>query len=459
MPGAPTTWNSTVTVEVSSAAPGDLPVWVDISDTVKPSWSCAAGRQNELSTTEPGVATLVLLNDGRYTTGNPTAYPWWRQARRLRIRETIGYLTVDLFDGYIERPRGSQRIDEASAATPQDAIVTLSAVDLLGRLGKSAKLLSTLGAHIKFHGGVSMAGLWTLGGTDRVWPDAVGMQSPLEVHVADATNLDTDQVSPGNGVVAPADDLNVVHLSYLPPAGQLDLRATTSVALDAGHVLTAVVWVNVESTTATQIFPLTIQVAETPTLTGTIVVSYSLAVEGQVTATLTGMGLTGSITGSAGNLSQPTPIAIRYGYSPNVFELWIRDQVYATTPGGAAPTATTVSEVRFGGLHNGFLGYAQLYVGAATDWTATDMAVQYAMGFSGLERQSTGERIATIADYAGIPTAARDLDRGAAVMSVARLAGQFPADVLDEATATEQGRLFVTGGRLTFRDRRAVYDI
>src|SRR5678815_4427996 len=123
MPGQPTVWNSTITVEVSSAAPGGLPVWVDVSDTVRPSWNCAAGRQNELSTTEPGVASLVLLNDGRYTTGNPTAYPWWRQARRIRIRETIGYATFDLFDGYIQPPRGSQRIDEALAVSPQDAIV------------------------------------------------------------------------------------------------------------------------------------------------------------------------------------------------------------------------------------------------------------------------------------------------------------------------------------------------
>jgi hypothetical protein len=459
MPGQPTVWNSTLTVEVSSVAPGDLPVWVDISDTVKVAWSCAAGRQTELSSSDPGVATLTLINDGRYTTGNPTAYAWWKQGRRIRIRETVGYLTVDLFDGYIERPRGSQRIDEANAAAPQDAVVSVSAVDILGRLSHSAKLISTLGAHIKFHGGQAMKGLWPMGGADRTWPDAIGMQSPLDIRVADATNLDTDQVAPGNGAVAPADDLSVVHLAYLPPAGQLDLRTATSETLEAGQVLTVVVWVNMDSTTTATATPITIQVAETPTLTGTIVVSFNPAEEGVVSATLTGLNLTGTITGSAGNIAKPTAIAVRYGYSPNVFELWVTDQVYSTTPGGSAPTATTVSEVRFGGLHNGFLGYAQMYVGAAADWTSADFAAQYAMGLSGLEWQTTGERVATIADYAGIPTGARDIDRGAAVMSVARLAGRFPADALDEATDTEQGRLFVAGGRLTFRDRRSVYDI
>lgn len=458
MPGPPTPWGTTLTIEVSSAAPGDMPVWVDISDTVRPAWDTATGRQSELSSTEPGRATLVLLNDGRYTTGNPdSVYPWWRQARRVRIRETVGYTTFDLFDGFVERPRGTHRIDEADADAPQDATVAISAVDLIGRLGRSARLISTLGAHIMHHGGPTQRGYWPMGGSARTWTDATGTQPSLEVHVTTATNLTAEAVDPGAGVVASADDLSVVSMTNT--SGHMDLRAPTSVTLEPGETLTAAVWVNVENSTELLLYPITVTVDETPTATGTIVVTYDLAVESDITATLTGMGLTGTVTGPPPKVGEPTLIAVRYSYSPPAFALWVNGYHASVTPAGSAPTATTVSEVRFGEMHSGLIGHAQLYVGVAEDWTTDDLAAQYAMGFDGLEHQSTGERVRTLADYAGIPAGGRDIDRGAAIMTAARLAGRFPADALAEAVETEQGRLFVTGGRLTFRDRRAVHDI
>lgn len=460
MPGQPTSWGTVQTLEVSSAAPGDLPVWVDISALMRPSFESAAGRQTELSSTEPGAATFELLNDGTLTTGNPsTIYPWWRQARRIRLRETVGYYTYDLFDGFIQRPRGQDRISEAAAVTIQDGVVFIAAVDLRGRLANARPFISTLGEHVRFKGGTALKGYWPLGDETLSWPDATGQQPPLAPYVIDGNNLIVSaQLQPASATLA-ADDLAVLKMTRVVPAGQLRLTTgTIAVTLDPGKVLTAVAWLNLDTTTTTAVFPATVLMTETPANTGFIRISYDPAAN-SITATLTTLGLTGTVTGSAATLAQALPVAVRYGFSPNVFELWVRDQVYTTTPGGTPPTTSTVTEVRFADLHNGLVGHAQWYIGDATDWTSAEMTAQYRMGWDALERQSTGDRINTIADYAGIPPSARDIDPGVAVMTAAALAGQLPGNELDRAAETEVGRLGVASNLLTFRDRRSTYDI
>jgi hypothetical protein len=77
--------------------------WVDISSRVR-SFSCRRGRSNELSTTSPGTATIVLDNrdsqlDPAYTSGT-----WFGELlpmRRFRVRATVGVTTATLFTGYV----------------------------------------------------------------------------------------------------------------------------------------------------------------------------------------------------------------------------------------------------------------------------------------------------------------------------------------------------------------------
>jgi hypothetical protein len=83
------------------------------------------------------------------------------------------------------------------------------------------------------------------------------------------------------------------------------------------------------------------------------------------------------------------------------------------------------------------------------------------MGLFGLERQSTGERIRTILQYAGVdPSELGRIDNGASLMQVARMAGRGPMDLVAEAVATEQGEFYADGSGLpVFTGRVRLYNI
>ena len=127
-----TAWTSEVDVrvEVSSAAPDADPVWVDITPWVRTTGrggpiDIARGAQTVLQTFEPARMTLVLDNaDSRFTSGNTTSpyYPWWKEHRRVRVRETVGSKTFDLFTGYVEMPVVTETIEG------RDNLVTIAAV-------------------------------------------------------------------------------------------------------------------------------------------------------------------------------------------------------------------------------------------------------------------------------------------------------------------------------------------
>jgi len=453
MPGAPTEWGTVLTTEVSSAAPGDLPTWVDISDHVKPSWDCAAGRQTELSHLEPGQATFVLLNDGRFTTGNPASiYPWFRQARRIRQRETVGYYTYELFDGYIQRPRGSHRIDEAAAASPQDATVSISAVDLRGRLGNARKFISTLGEHIRFNGGAALLGYWPCNdaGTSTLVASTTEA-GPLRIVHTGAAGVDLAQFGQ---VAGPAGE-DVSFLTLTPPTagGTIALQGTTAAFVDftVSAEVTLACWVRPSGTTVNS----TIQ-ARSDALTTSMLITASTT-QWQLDVTT----LAGST--SIAIAEPPTPdrwqfVSARLNNLTGAVNFYVDTSTTAGAIGAGSAGQLDTVVLQATGAQTGF-GHLQVYGAAAGTWSQTVHLAQYQMGLTGLERQSTGARINTILDYAGIAPTARDIDLGVAVMSRATLAGRLPADVLDEAAETEQGRLFVQGGLMTFRDRHSVYDI
>jgi hypothetical protein len=120
---------------------------------------------------------------------------------------------------------------------------------------------------------------------------------------------------------------------------------------------------------------------------------------------------------------------------------------------GAVNPIQLFDTVYFGGRFNGSIGYGQVYFGANA-YTQSIHDAQIEMARHGLEGQFTGQRVATIANYAGVPATARRLDAGVASMSRATLAGRTPTAMFAEAVETEQGRLFANGdGELTFHDR------
>jgi hypothetical protein len=162
-------------------------------------------------------------------------------------------------------------------------------------------------------------------------------------------------------------------------------------------------------------------------------------------------------------ISAPFPIAIRYGYSPSVFEVWMNATRWVGTLSGSAPVDDTTVFTGVGcsqGRLEGSVGHAQLYAGAAGDFDFTAWQAQIAAAGDGLSGQRTDERIRTILTYASSTAIPAVLDEGSTYMQRASLAGRRPGQLIDDAVATERGRFFVDGsGIATFHARTRAYNL
>lgn len=474
-----TPWGTSIIFEVSSAAPTADPVWVDLSSRVLTGLDIAEGRQSELDDVDPAVFSVRLRNnDGWLTPGNPSSpyVGWWKQGRRCRFREIAGPLGFDLFDGFLEIPENTVGMQEPAGAD-SDITMTLTGVDLVGRHRNSRKMVSTLGEHIVYNGGASLVAYWPLGESDG--PDvntAAGEQWTLTAtkrhnSFASAPFAGTPEINFGASGIAIADDLTAVEFSptsvSVPASDYADSvmltgKRATAVSYGAGQAVTVAGWTRPGTLLAGAAVLTLIEVSLYDS-TG-VVVAYAgvnINSSGQFVGYARGPlnDWTGSVTGPPACSGQPIPVAVRTSFSPAVLELWVRDKVYSGTLTVSFATPTSFDRFDIGERYPGTVNHAQVYIGAPSAWTNTNFVAQYQMGLYGLERQSTGQRIATIADYAGIPAAARDVDPGTSVMQAASLAGKTAAAAWDEARDTEQGRLFAHAGRLVFHDRARIYNV
>jgi len=487
-------WDSTayVTVEVSSAPPDDPnPVWVDITPYVltverASPMTVDQGRQTELSGTDPTRATVTLNNaDGRFLSGwgGSPYYPWWKQGRKMRIRETVGYQTFDEVTGYLQLP-------ETRVGVPVNAdnLVTVSIVDRLARLDVGRKFVSTLAEYIMFNGGTSLKAYYPLNETGTtLYRDALGNFQPLGL-VGSNSSLASQATAPatygqGQGVNPPGDDvgglkltpstvpfgnINAMALGYwlvtLTPGGAVG--SPDHPLIHAGDAVTFLAWVNLDPTyqDAQNILSLQITDASTLNVTSAVLFRHSLintdSNPGYWEAGLfnIGSGLTGSAVGPYDIGGNARLVGIQFSYSPNTLKLWINQYEFIATPTGTLtdPEHFTLSNLI--GTLGGSVSHAQFYIGP---YSRAQFLAQYAAGYTGLSGQYTGDRIRTIAQYAGIPaTLLSNVDDGVAMMTKASLAGQSPTDQMRLAETTEQGRLRMDGrGQLIFDDRIARYNL
>lgn len=473
-----TLWGSTIFVEVSSADPDADPVWVDLTDRVIiPSGvelDSLLGRSTELAGGEPGSGGLLLRNEDDWLTpGNPSSpyYPWWRQARRIRVREVFGHQAYELGDGYLEIPENVITVQQVDGPI-KIMKLTVRWIDVLGRFQTGRRFEGTLGEYIRYHSGSALQGYWPLG--DVASPvESYPAGQPLEktLNPYGSSSAFTDPQDPSltfqAGVPLPGDDLTPPDFQpaidrttipdYAIPMRNYALSGPVDYTLSAGQVLTLVAWIRPDEAIAGGEPLALIQGEASDALV-------NLRWEDPTFATWMGASGYASgwdflLDGVLPGYRRWVPVALRFGFSPAVCELWVGDQVFTATPTITGTADVSFDQVAIGRYWRGQIAHAQVYIGADADWTRTHFLAQHEAGLTGLERQTTGERIHTVLDYAGFPRGRRDIDPGTAVMARASLAGQRPLDELQKATATERGRLFAQGGRVKFHDRIRVHDI
>jgi hypothetical protein len=166
---------------------------------------------------------------------------------------------------------------------------------------------------------------------------------------------------------------------------------------------------------------------------------------------------------SVGAANVPTLLACRIDLLANTMQLFVNGVSFAATVTGTMPSSMLLLSAIVGDAYAGSLGHIQIYDAASTstgDHTVAAHQAQYSLGITGMAGQTTGQRIAILARYAGIPiTDLSYVDPGIAYMQSATLAGQTPLAEMAVAETTEQGRLRTNGqGLLVFDPRTRRYN-
>ena len=471
-----TTWNKLADVRLWAApfnGPDDPDASVNWVDITRPYLlmvgsgqpvSVASGRQSEWQNVNVGTFSATLNNaDGRFTAGNTSSpyYPGWRTGMRLRQTETIGYKTFTTFDGNMLQP-------EAVVQLPNvDQTVVVNATDRLGRLQQSRQFISTLAEYVIYNGGSNLKAYYPLNESRPPLRDLLGGNQPMLVSYgasAAGSASTTPLVQLGQGSGPPGDDLRgpvftplLDANSLLTSYASLTANLTTPITQASGETITVAAWVAVNDVTRDLLIPFAIA--------GTNGMSLEVDRTGSPGFSWALDAVAGSGPPASASVFCPPPlaaaslIALRMTLPSGVVELW-RDAdtvVTATLSGGAVPSSASWNQIRAGQYINGTVTHVQVYVGNGAYPRSMHLA-QVAAGHDGLSGQYTGQRITTIAQYAGMAAGDMDIDAGTSRMQRATLAGRTPLDVMQEAATTEQGLLHAAGRRLIFHDRLRRYN-
>jgi hypothetical protein len=463
------TWEGRGVFEASSADPdSSSPVWVDLTPYVNDVVmvpSLTTGRQNDLDQSEPSQLQMVLNNsDDRFTFGNALSpyASWWGPGGKCRYREAIAGTTMDLFVGYLEVPT------EGLITAGVEQRVGISAVDQLGRLGSARPFVSTLTEHITYNGGSALRAHWALNDPSASTAGAslIAGVGPI-VQVTNYNDTPTaNQLLWGARQGPDGDD--VAYVQYNPTqavvasgaysGGPRLARRDVDVPLTSGQAVAILGWIYIPFD------------ATHPTGPGQVLVSHAndfLPPTFSLRADI-GTGWQFFCDTSTGSATVTVPaiktdawsaFALILEVSTGNITLCVDGQVANGAIGFA--TSGTLQEIALDGFAGTSFAQIQMYTGSTTQITRAFFTAQYQMGWTGLERQTTGDRIRTIAQYAGISSTGLALvDKGQSVMQAAILAGQTPLEAMRDAERTEQGLLYVDGsGNLVFKDRCTLYNI
>jgi hypothetical protein len=442
------------------------PTWQDIT-----SYALAPGGGPPISipgiTSSTGASdngnrmTVSLDNsDHRFTFGNTSSplSPNWKPGRRIRCYETIAGKRFDLFTGFIQPPETSDWAERGV-----DQYMTVSAIDRLGRAGTGRPMVSVLGEHILYNAGTDLVGYWTMSDPVAPFRPVVGstvLPVLTDSIVGSVSGPDTTMVSYRNRSGPPGDDLTVEKIvPVMGPAGVVAFPLiTTSYALTTSQTLGVSAWVLFDDIANLNQPDDFVFWLSGPSSTNFVLQDRpfnSITAQSQASASIA--TLTPGPTVPRGSW---TLVTMRVTLPSGLVELWVGPGLTASgTMSGSPPASMTFDTLTVGEETYGSIAHLQIYSGATAITRAMHLA-QYAMGRSGLAGQTTGQRIVTLAKYAGVP--ATDLgfiDPGIATMQQPTFAGKTPLTAMREAETTEQGRLRTNGqGLLVFDPRTRRYN-
>lgn len=451
--------------------------WVDVTsrvDTAGGPFSITAGDTPEASADTGGFGLPIRNHDQALTPGNTLSqyYPNIAPGSRIRVQETIADRVFHRGFGYVQYPEIAAWT-QSSEDSPRDQMITIPVVDRAAWIGQGRTFISTLAEHIIYNGGPALVAYWAM--SESEGPDvnpAVGgpwtlTQTTRTIGGGNSSSAAPPAITYGGAGIAPADDLGAIAFEpslAVDPLTEVDRsfmlagNRPTPLTLGAGQVLTIVCWARLTQITSIASAPIPIALRSSATsdvdaqitMNGGLISGFSDNVSEWV----------GSVAGPPLPQDQPIPVGIRIGFAPAVIELWVRGEVYTDTVTVNTATPAVFDRLEIGDTYPGSINHVQIYLGSAADWTHDDFVAQYEMGLQGIERQSTGERIRTVLQYAGVdPSELGRIDDGASLMQVARMAGRNPMDLITETVATEQGEFYIAGdNRPVFADRVRLYN-
>jgi len=440
-------------------------VWTDVTgyvDTVAKPISSTSGSTPE-TTGEPGSLELVLNNTGyRFTPGNTLSALALTSGLPIQFLDTVGTDEFPLFTGFIEFPE----IEAFANSANKDQTIRVTAVDLLSRLERSETFVSTLGAHIMSSPpAANLIGYWPLADPvarfASVVTDGDAVAPDLQANAGGPTLV----ISPQGGPELPGDDVSPLQVEISDSIGSdgtlFSARLAEPITLSGTDALTMILWTrritDFSSLQPQQVFAL-IGANFTDVISIGTDFSGGSRWGGAASFNNAASFINPGVIPEASTLRW-VMLGMQVTLNPAAAILWVDDETVTGGPTGTIPSSVTLDIIWLANNWCGNVAHAQIYLGPPSQFIRTDFLAQYQVGQYGLDRQTTGQRIRTIAGYAGISDLSQ-VDPGCSIMSRARLAGQTVAQALYDARDTEQGDLFVDGsGRLTFRDRRTILNV
>lgn len=447
-------------VEVQNAAG----VWVDITIYVRPTRTdvgSTRGRDTELDRTGvPGRLAMGIDNaSGIFTPGNVTADLQITLGMPIRVIDVIGYKSFRWFTGTLEMP------DTVEDLEGVDNIIVVTAVDRKQLLDNGRAFVSTLTEYIKYTHRSTLIGHWPCNDSGDQCNSLITTQLPLTQETAYTTATGFPAlplVQYANKAGPSGDDTSyptftvggdgVTGLTH----GRLADRTLSGVTLSSTYLAVSL-WVYVGSVAT---YTNQTLVMRDNAFVQDIILSYTVSGGAWIAAVENATG-TGTVSAGAVKAGAWQFITVRLNLGGSGLELWVDSD--ATTGSFTGSFSGQFDSVVLD-CYTSDSSTAQLQIhqfSTSSSYDRTAHLAQAAQGRDGLVYQTPGERIATVLQYASPTTAIPSaLDAGSTYMARAQLAGKTPGQALDEAVATEVGRLFVDGDGITkFHSRVRAYNL